>query len=297
MINYMDTYHTSINCNCDDRGIKDMEIFEKWRESTINKYNTICYQRINNIIKLNQKEEINLKNIPRCMVKLTRSMCKCNRDCASDSYFKMKFDLSCLIYDMNDLYIDINYVDCQFLDYKIVDNYMVPSAIGNYLTNSRIRFYKEISKFCKTPNYAFDNIQCAAYELRDACNDNKLCLEISLNANFPENCVNDEFQNMINDLSTIMYIPYTSLEYIRNKRSINIFENKEYNVTTENCSINYNKIYGYSSISLASSLILLMLGREMHNNKSSNFSTKLIGLFTSIIFVLSIMLTINQLQF
>lgn len=203
-----------------------MKIFESWRDAVITNSDESCRKIQDDELDLFYKDS-DIKNVPRCLVQMTKQICHCDFDCVFDSFKKFRFDSECLLYDIQDLFISVKHYDCDMLDKRIING--VLSTMKTDFDNMIFaQIFINLDELCDNKPKAMEKLQCIMYELKKSCKGSNVCNKFRLSDCFTRHCLNQNFRSQINDIERSIDIystDYTGHDFIRGVRSIQVKNN------------------------------------------------------------------------
>ncbi|KAK6089643.1 hypothetical protein P3W45_001409 [Vairimorpha bombi] len=195
----------------------NMKDFEIWMEDIALVYNNLCklYQDMD-LVRENTGLEIRL--VPKCLVQLTKEMCKCNLDCMANSFNLNILSHNCFLYDLNNLFLSMEHKDCAFLEKKVVNEELVELETDFYDSIGE-EIGTGIEKLCDDMPDSFEELQCKMYELKEGCRGIEDCYKYILSSEVNRSCKNPDFVDQIEDIRRSIQLPENIFNSIREKRS------------------------------------------------------------------------------
>lgn len=200
----------------------ELEKFELWRNNTITDYENKCAESSEYTSEELEKAKEDFNKFSRCMIQLTRQMCNCDQDCLSKSFKKVHYNSVCPKLDTTNLFVARKYLNC--------DNYGI-RIIGGKMHNEDedIRcslFSKNIEnamlQLCNNKENSYNKLQCFGYELKNKCVSDMSCIEQNIPSIHFYNCVNDEFEQQLEDIESTLDFEGLSSKVIELKISENV---------------------------------------------------------------------------
>lgn len=177
--------------------------FEQWRNDVLEASAENCtklYQLDSNV----KTKEIELvEKVPKCLVHLTRKMCKCDQECISESFVNSYLDHSCRTYDRENLWYDTTYKDCDYLGKRVEDGKLLPVDVYNSMISIMKDINSGITNLCDS-NSNFENLLCKSYDLRDICRNNTKCMGFSIKDVPKKYCKNGLYEDQMDEIERIL---------------------------------------------------------------------------------------------
>jgi hypothetical protein len=266
-----------------------------WRDSLIKNFTRAC--KLLDFSEENDKRKFTqFRDLPKCLVQLSRKSCGCDEDCLANNFNIDSFDHTCKYFDLDNLYVDDAYRDCDFLDYKVMFQEIVSKSSSFTLLDLKKNFYSGINKLCRDDT-ELKKLQCSAYEIRDECRNSEECMLHLINRKMPSNCKNEKYIDQLNFISQIFNIPLQDIVEPRYRRSLDEFSNK---IQVESFSTDFSsrsefKTIGSFSITIISGITLALSGylSLKSNNKEKKISI-CVGILSIIIFIITSFLLIED---
>ncbi|WUR04504.1 putative SP-containing membrane protein [Vairimorpha necatrix] len=127
-----------------------------------------------------------IREFPKCSAYLIKRACQCDQVCIDKNISNLKYDPSCVIFDLENVNTDVSYLDsCDRQALRPYDGTLKLYKFGFNIERATKELNDSVIACCRTLTYAPDLI-CNAYELRDECKNEKFCM--SKNFIVPGNC-------------------------------------------------------------------------------------------------------------
>lgn len=178
------------------------EKFEEWRDGTIKFYNEICVNLQDSETNLFVEE---ISKAPRCLVQLTKKFCNCDLDCVAESFESLKFDTTCYLYKLDNIFLSTEHIDCDFLNEKVEEAELIDFK-NDFSLASFVDIYNLISELCDNKPKALQNLQCIMYNYKDGCKDEKLCSGLKFLNLSNQTCKNEDFEEQIQDIARSIHL-------------------------------------------------------------------------------------------
>jgi hypothetical protein len=183
-----------------------MDTFIKWRNHNLNTMSKTC--KMVGLFNMQGGDEIKhqIKIFPKCMVHLTKKMCKCDPKCISETFYGFNLDEKCLLFDLENVYTEDKYIEgCEKYDFWPINGKMVNRRVGRNVNEAKEEFYKAFNELCYDTTKV-NETKSSAYELCDECCNSAECLLNTLDQGFKTNCTNEEYINQVSEIGKIFDI-------------------------------------------------------------------------------------------
>lgn len=183
--------------------LEDLQTFIDWRNRNVDRMLGFC-QILKNINNQGTNAIVQqIEILPKCMMHLTKKICKCDKKCVSDSFKDYKFDENCSLFDLQNIDTDDKYIEkCKVYDHRPENGKMIKRVVGKNINETAEQFLNKFDELCDDNN-KFDEVQCDAYDLRDECLNDKQCIQESINFVKKSNCTNDEYDKQVEEITRI----------------------------------------------------------------------------------------------
>lgn len=205
----------SENSKIDDSTEKSYVNFEEWRDDTIKFYNEICVNLQDSETNIFEEE---IKKAPGCFVQLTKKFCNCDIDCVAKSFNSLQFDTTCYLYDLDNIFLSTEYINCDFLNEKVADANLIDFK-NEFSMKSFVDIYILISELCDNKPNSLQKLQCLMYNYKDGCKDKNLCSGLELIKLANQTCINEDFDEQIRDIVRSVHLNTDNGELVRSVRS------------------------------------------------------------------------------
>lgn len=122
--------------------------FEEWRSHSL--FANDYYCKTEEVSKIGESQQLSAKiaNFHKCMLQLTREMCRCDQKCVTESLMNVTLDFPCLKIDHDNLFLSMKYQPCDMYGIKVLNGSMYYRNTPDLFPVLGERIYNELFKLC-----------------------------------------------------------------------------------------------------------------------------------------------------
>lgn len=190
-----------------EKALGTLKNFEEWRNKNIKAYNEYCDGTdFSEISKNEPLKDLYLK-FSKCMIQLTRQMCKCDQNCFNNSFKNIHFKGTVIKDKIDQVFVSNVYSNCDVYKVSVINGVMFESDSAMPFSRIELRIKESLENLCNGNQNFYNDLQCASYELKDECRDDLKCMKSYLISEIPSDCRNEEFNNKIEDIHSLIGYP------------------------------------------------------------------------------------------
>lgn len=231
----------NVECNCLQKYIynKPDHNFRIWIRKVVNEHNTLCQS-----IQLHDEQRNNLEiaNLPRCLLKILKKECKCDKDCLAISILNSNLDKTCKIYGLDGFFSDTRYLNCSYID-DFQPKKVNAHKTFNFFNDMKLEILYLLAELCNNNPEALGKLKCNLDRLRDMCENHIECVNFAIVLNYPVFCINRNYDSDVSSVFKIIKYGFeknlTKEEHSINKRTVSFPNNEKFDlVYLDNLNIN-----------------------------------------------------------
>lgn len=173
----------------------ELKRFVVWRNNNIRAYNDF-YESLGHsrISKYKIDKEV-LIFFRKCMIQLTRQMCKCRKKCMNRSFGDILFLNERLIEDRSYIFVD-EYTDCKVYGTRILNGKMYEEKDKLPDKKIKARLKSTMKNLCSGDFFSYNDLKCLYYEINDICKNDEICVKKYSIRKLPNNCILENHLNI-----------------------------------------------------------------------------------------------------